>query len=157
MANSSQSTMRCHYEVFEVSHDVQVEEIKKQYKKLALKYHPDRNPDRLEWATEQFKLLSAAYQVLSDPHERQWYDDHRDSILRGNNHDDENENDINLWPYFHSNCYDGYDNNNKGFYQVYGNIFVIISQREASKSKSNKSTDIDDIPLFGDNNSSNNE
>ncbi len=39
--------------------------------------------ERAEEATEVFKRLRAAYAVLSDPHERQWYDDHREALLRG--------------------------------------------------------------------------
>jgi DnaJ homolog subfamily A member 5 len=57
-------------------------QIKKQYKKLALKYHPDKNVGNEEEATATFRLISAAYAVLSDPHERKWYDDHREAILR---------------------------------------------------------------------------
>jgi curved DNA-binding protein CbpA len=57
-------------------------QIKKKYKQLALRYHPDRNHGQEEQATQLFKELSAAYSVLSDPNERQWYDDHRDGMSR---------------------------------------------------------------------------
>lgn len=57
--------------------------LKRAYRRLALKWHPDKNMHRAEEATKQFQLLRAAFAVLSDPHERQWYDDHRDAILRG--------------------------------------------------------------------------
>lgn len=43
------------------------------YRKLALKYHPDKNPDNIDAAKEQFLLVQQAYDVLSDPHERAWY------------------------------------------------------------------------------------
>jgi DnaJ-class molecular chaperone len=47
-----------------------------------LKYHPDKNVGNEETATQFFKEIQASYAVLSDPHERKWYDDHRESILR---------------------------------------------------------------------------
>jgi DnaJ family protein A protein 5 len=44
---------------------------------------PDKNPDRVDEATRQFRLIQEAYEVLSDTNERAWYDSHRDAILRG--------------------------------------------------------------------------
>jgi len=43
---------------------------------------PDKNPDRMEEATRLFAELQNAYAVISDPHERAWYDGHREQILR---------------------------------------------------------------------------
>jgi len=61
-----------YYAILDVKSDAPQEEIKKQYKALALKYHPDKNPDT---DTEgQFKEIREAYQVLSDPAQRQDYD-----------------------------------------------------------------------------------
>jgi DnaJ family protein A protein 5 len=57
--------------------------IKKAYRKKALELHPDRNYGDVENATIKFAEVQSAYQVLSDPQERAWYDSHRDSILRG--------------------------------------------------------------------------
>jgi curved DNA-binding protein CbpA len=75
--------MKCHYEVLGVSQEANDEELKKSYRKLALKWHPDKNPDNLEEAHKQFQVIQAAYDVLSDPQERAWYDKHRDQILMG--------------------------------------------------------------------------
>src|SRR3954468_20417539 len=62
-----------YYEVLGVNKDASSEEIKKSYRKLAMKYHPDRNPDNPK-AEEQFKEAKEAYEVLSDADKRAAYD-----------------------------------------------------------------------------------
>ena len=64
---------RDYYEVLGVKKDATEDEIKKAYRKLAIKYHPDRNPDNAE-AEEKFKEAAEAYDVLHDPQKRQQYD-----------------------------------------------------------------------------------
>jgi len=64
---------RCYYEILGVSRDASSEVIKKSYRKLAMKYHPDRNPDDAE-AEACFKEAAEAYEVLSDKQKRQIYD-----------------------------------------------------------------------------------
>lgn len=62
-----------YYETLGLSRNATLEEIKSSYRRLALKYHPDKNPgDRV--SEEQFKRISEAYQVLSDHEKRQLYD-----------------------------------------------------------------------------------
>lgn len=56
--------------------------IKKAYRRKALELHPDRNYGNVENATKQFAEIQSAYEILSDPQERAWYDSHRDAILR---------------------------------------------------------------------------
>jgi len=68
------SAKRDYYEVLGISKDTQVNEIKSQYRKLALKFHPDRN--KSSEAAEHFKEISEAYAVLSDTKKRQLYDQH---------------------------------------------------------------------------------
>ena len=64
---------RDYYEVLGISKAASDNEIKKAYRKLAMKYHPDRNPDDKE-AEESFKQATEAYEVLSDSQKRQIYD-----------------------------------------------------------------------------------
>ncbi len=66
------SAKRDYYEVLGVSRDAQPEEVKRQYRKLALKFHPDRN--KSADAQEHFKEISEAYAVISDKKKRQIYD-----------------------------------------------------------------------------------
>jgi len=71
-----------YYEVLEVSKDCSGAELKKSYRKLAMKYHPDRNPDDKE-AEEKFKIVNEAYQVLSDDEKRSIYDRYGKAGLEG--------------------------------------------------------------------------
>jgi len=64
---------RCYYEILEIERNASDDTIKKSYRKLALKYHPDRNPSDRE-AEEKFKEASEAYEVLRDPEKRRLYD-----------------------------------------------------------------------------------
>lgn len=66
-------TGKDYYEILGVRRDATQEEIKQAYRKLAMKYHPDRNPGNKE-AEEKFKEISTAYEVLSDPKKREIYD-----------------------------------------------------------------------------------
>ncbi|HUT33675.1 MAG TPA: molecular chaperone DnaJ [Planctomycetota bacterium] len=74
---------RDYYEVLGVSRDATPEEIRRVFKKLALKYHPDRNPDNRKEAEERFKELAEAYEVLADPDKRRRYDQFGDEGLQG--------------------------------------------------------------------------
>jgi len=67
------ASKRDYYEVLGVSKSATADEIKKAYRKLAVKYHPDKNPDNKE-AEEKFKEIAEAYAILSDQQKRQQYD-----------------------------------------------------------------------------------
>ena len=64
---------RDYYEVLGVGKSADAKEIKKAYRKLAVKYHPDKNPDD-KAAEEKFKEAAEAYEVLSDPQKKARYD-----------------------------------------------------------------------------------
>ncbi|MBX7045927.1 MAG: molecular chaperone DnaJ [Ignavibacteria bacterium] len=66
-------TKRDYYEILSVERTASGEEIKKSYRKLAMQYHPDRNPGDKE-AEDKFKECAEAYEILSDPQKRQRYD-----------------------------------------------------------------------------------
>jgi DnaJ homolog subfamily A member 5 len=64
-------------------HNLCLFSIRRAYKKKALELHPDRNLDDVDSATRKFAEVQTAYEILSDPQERAWYDSHRDAILGG--------------------------------------------------------------------------
>ena len=66
-------TKQDYYELLGVSKTATEDEMKKAYRKLAKKYHPDKNPGNKE-AEEKFKLISEAYAVLSNPEKKKQYD-----------------------------------------------------------------------------------
>jgi molecular chaperone DnaJ len=76
------STQRDYYEVLGVAKSADAEEIKRAYRRLAMKYHPDRNPGDAE-AEKAFKEAASAYEVLSDEQKRKIYDQYGHEGLRG--------------------------------------------------------------------------
>lgn len=71
------------YENLGVPRNAELSEIKKAYKKLSLKHHPDKNPENKEKAEEVFKIISYAYQVLSDESKRRDYDKYGREFIEG--------------------------------------------------------------------------
>ena len=90
---------RDYYETLEVSRDSSATELKKAFKKKAMKYHPDRNPDNPD-AAQKFKDAAEAYDVLSDPQKKSAYDQFGHSGVEGmgssggTNYNEVNINDI---------------------------------------------------------------
>jgi molecular chaperone DnaJ len=74
---------RDYYEILGVSKSADADEIKKAYRKLAIQYHPDKNPDNPS-AEEKFKEAAEAYEVLSNPEKRQRYDQFGHAGMGGN-------------------------------------------------------------------------
>ncbi len=71
-----------YYDILGVSKDASESDIKKAYRKKAIKYHPDKNPDNAE-AEEKFKKAAEAYEVLSDPEKRARYDQYGHQAFQG--------------------------------------------------------------------------
>lgn len=79
----AQTKQRDFYEVLAVSRTASVDEIKASYRKAALKWHPDRNPENKDEAEHKFRECTEAYSVLSDPQKRQVYDTYGHAGLAG--------------------------------------------------------------------------
>lgn len=71
-----------YYDLLGISSDASDEEIRKAYRKLAVKYHPDKNPDNKE-AEEKFKEISHAYEILNDKNKRSQYDRFGENAFQG--------------------------------------------------------------------------
>ncbi len=77
--------MKNYYEILEINKSASKDEIKSAYKKLALKYHPDKNITNKEEAEKKFKEVSEAYEVLSDNQKKNNYDNGSNIIFNGQN------------------------------------------------------------------------
>jgi DnaJ-class molecular chaperone len=80
----------------------------------------DKNLDQVAEAKRRFLEIRAAYEVLSDSRERSWYDAHRDVILKKGSGNDYQDDVINVYAFFTSSCYQGYDNSDN-----VGRLFVV--------------------------------
>lgn len=130
------------YEVLGVAQDAEEAEIRTAYRKQALRWHPDKNQGNLQHAEEQFKEIQNAYEILSDPQERSWYDRHKDAILRsGDRHQagggssftggQRPDDEVDLYAYFTSTCFTGFGDGPRGFYGVYDELFDKLAKQEA--------------------------
>ncbi|KAI8138798.1 hypothetical protein BJV82DRAFT_522852 [Fennellomyces sp. T-0311] len=147
----------CYYELLSVDRSATDLELKKAYRKQALIWHPDKNGDRVQEATERFAMIQEAYEVLSDPHERAWYDGHRDSILRGDDaavHKDSSAGTTSddLMRYFSMSEFKGFNDDDKGYYAVYRKLFEKLSDEEESAHNADPPEDGQSYtryPMFG--------
>ncbi|KAI8367109.1 hypothetical protein BD560DRAFT_490609 [Blakeslea trispora] len=156
------NTMRvCYYDLLGVEKQASSTDIKKAYRKQALVWHPDKNADRIQEATERFAMIHEAYEVLSDPQERSWYDGHRDSILRGDDHSGQRDSSAgttaeDLMRYFSMSEFKGFEDTTKGFYNVYRSLFERLANEEEEAFRNNPTEDEDEVrstatfyPSFG--------
>ncbi len=164
MTGGEAEGVRCLYDILGLEdRNADETEIKKAYRKQAIKWHPDKNRENREEAEKTFKEIQNAYEVLSDPHERAWYDSHREAILRsGSRHQaggsgggegaegqPPEDEAMDLYAYFSSSCYKGFDNSREGFYAVYTACFDALSEVERSRTEA-KGKDYAAPPSFGD-------
>lgn len=142
--------MRCHYEVLGVERSASDDEIKRSYRKLALVWHPDKNRENESEATAQFRLIQQAYDVLSEPQERAWYDKHRERIIRAGldrNYDDKC---VDVFPFFSASCYKGFSDDEGSFYSVYRELFKTIAAEDLEfMNEDGDDGDEVQIPEFG--------
>ena len=145
------TAIRCHYEVLDIPRDADAATIKKSHRRKALKHHPDKvvgkTPEEQEQSASEFKLIQAAYECLSDPVERKWYDEHRDMILRGGVNSvggaeggDGSTFLFDVMPFHNAGCYNGYDvDEPDSFYAVYNEVFeqIFEGEREGYVSEGN--------------------
>ena len=147
----------CYYELIGVERRATEDEIKKAFKKLAMKLHPDKNHDDPD-ATKKFQELNEAYQVLIDPNERAWYDSHRTQILSGKQMGEDSEGedfDFNIWQFFSQSCYKGFGDGPGGYFGVYGSVFndILKEEEQARLDNINKEENLPSFkkaPSFGD-------
>src|SRR5438093_2633670 len=76
-------TRRDYYEILGITKTASAEEIKRAYRRMAMKYHPDRNGDNKAEAESKFKECAEAYEVLSDDNKRRRYDQYGHAGVAG--------------------------------------------------------------------------
>ncbi|GIQ85650.1 hypothetical protein KIPB_007354 [Kipferlia bialata] len=110
-----------------------------------------RNHGNEEEAAEQFKLIQNAYNVLSDPQERAFYDRHKDDILSGGANSLDTDTELNIYSFFRRGCYGEVNDSKNGFYTVYAEVFQTLLKEEEQARAAKKDKDVKPIalPLFG--------
>ncbi|ESQ27731.1 hypothetical protein EUTSA_v10018249mg [Eutrema salsugineum] len=163
MASSSRSEKRCLYEVLGISKESSPDEIRSSYRRLALQRHPDKlikagGISEAE-ATAQFQELVHAYEVLSDPKERAWYDSHRSQILFADHGSDGGSKSRgmpggsvpDLFAFFSTTVYSGYSDTGKGFYKVYFDVFnsVYLNEIKFARTLGLRMDSVREAPIMG--------
>lgn len=118
---------RDYYETLEVSRDASAAELKKAFKKKAMKFHPDRNPDNPE-AASKFKEAAEAYEVLNDPQKKSAYDQYGHSGVEGMGAGGQGFNDVNI---------------NDIFGDIFGDVFGTRSSSRRSRRGSDLQYNLD--------------
>ena len=100
------------YKVLNISESATPDEIKKSYRQLSMKWHPDKNPDNQEEAKAKFQKINEAYETLSDPEKKQMYDMQKNNpLFNHNGANNINMNDINN---IFANLFNPFPNMNMG-------------------------------------------
>ena len=121
-----------YYELLGCDENATMNELKKAYRKAAMKWHPDRNHGNVEEATRVFQLIEHAYSILSDEHERAWYDGHRNLVQ------DEDgtfkATKVDIMGLFHACAYIGFKEGPRGFYNVFRKAFSTLAEEEKASA-----------------------
>lgn len=123
-----------YYELLGVEETATPSEIKKAYYKAAMKWHPDRNPNNSEEATRVFQIIEHAYSILSDPHERSWYDSHKNVIQ-----DEFGEcqaTSVDISSLFEAGAWSGFTDSPTGFFSVFRRAFGQLGKEEKVETPS---------------------
>ncbi|GAA5884042.1 hypothetical protein JCM6882_002113 [Rhodosporidiobolus microsporus] len=148
-----------HYQLLGIEPTATQDEIKKAFRKTALREHPDKNPNDIEGATKRFARIQAAYECLSDEQERAWYDDHRediasgggtteadasyfDQVRRGQHEPPQSKRATpgrgmqtpHLMKFFSPGAYSGFDDSPTGFYNTFATLFSLLAADETAWS-----------------------
>ncbi|KAJ2799195.1 hypothetical protein H4R21_003635, partial [Coemansia helicoidea] len=135
----------CYYELLGVERSATDSDLKRAYRQQALIWHPDKNHGNADEATRIFAEIKEAYETLSDPQERTWYDNHREQILR----DDDlaaggaasseaasQTANVSFMPtatlmrFFSVASFRGFDDSPAGFFAVYRDLFEKLRDEE---------------------------
>jgi len=106
--------MKDFYAILGVDKSSNKEQIKSSYKKLALKYHPDKNMENKDEAEKKFKEISEAYEILSDDEKRRNYDNGQNIVINNHNPFDIFETMFNKKDVFHVNINNLHNLHNMG-------------------------------------------
>ncbi|KAF2106379.1 hypothetical protein BDV96DRAFT_607435 [Lophiotrema nucula] len=146
-----------YYELLGLERTATEDDIKKAYRRKALELHPDRNYGDVERATALFAEIQTAYQVLSDPQERAWYDAHEGDILRGGDGGGEDHFEHNMkvttasdiarmMGKFRSNV--EFSDSPTGFYGFLRELFETLAKEEEYAADW-ENVDVPNYPTFG--------
>ncbi|MCE5284056.1 MAG: molecular chaperone DnaJ [Deltaproteobacteria bacterium] len=119
------TTRRDYYEILGVEHNASDDEIKKSYRKLAMQYHPDRNPGNAE-AEERFKEAAEAYEVLNDPEKREIYNRYGHEGLNGTGY----------------RGFSGFEDIFSSFGDIFGDVFGFGPGRSRSRTSARAGADL---------------
>jgi molecular chaperone DnaJ len=119
------ASKRCYFEILGVERSAAEDEIKKSYRKLAMQYHPDRNPGNRE-AEEKFKEAAEAYEVLSDPQKRDIYNRYGHEGLNGAGY----------------RGFSGFEDIFSSFGDIFGDVFGFSSGRSRSRTAAQAGADL---------------
>ncbi|GAA5836304.1 hypothetical protein JCM11251_001458 [Rhodosporidiobolus azoricus] len=148
-----------HYQLLGIEPTATQDEIKKAFRKTALREHPDKNPNDIEGATKRFARIQAAYECLSDEQERAWYDDHREDIASGGGTTEADADYFDqvrrgkreapqskratpgrgmqtphLMKFFSPGAYSGFDDSPAGFFNTFATLFSLLAADETAWS-----------------------